>query len=74
MGHSRLESYGDFATLEELGRLLPALRSLRPIHLLRPFPAGEMEAFEVSPDVGNVKNTSPELLDRHQCVPVAGFG
>ena len=33
-----------------------------PIDLLRPFPADEMEAFEVSKDVGNVKNNSPELL------------
>jgi len=34
-----------------------------PIDLLRPFPADEMEAFEVSPDIGNVKNNSPELLN-----------
>lgn len=33
-----------------------------PIDLLRPFPADEMENFEVSKDVGNVKNNSPELL------------
>ena len=33
-----------------------------PTDLLRPFPADEMEAFEVSKDVGNVKNNSPELL------------
>ena len=33
-----------------------------PIDLLHPFPADEMEAFEVSKDVGNVKNNSPELL------------
>jgi putative SOS response-associated peptidase YedK len=32
-------------------------------YLLRPFPADEMEAFEVSKDVGNVKNNSPELLN-----------
>ena len=31
-----------------------------PIDLLRPFPADEMEAFEVSKDVGNVKNNSPQ--------------
>nr|AOS95179.1 putative ACR [uncultured bacterium] len=31
-----------------------------PIDLLRPFPADEMEAFEVSKDVGN---NSPELLN-----------
>ena len=34
-----------------------------PIDLLRPFPADEMETFEVSKDVGNVKNNSPELLN-----------
>jgi putative SOS response-associated peptidase YedK len=34
-----------------------------PIDLLRPFPADEMEAFEVSKDVGSVKNNSPELLN-----------
>jgi len=31
----------------------------RPVDLLGPFPANEMEAFEVSKDVGNVKNNSP---------------
>ena len=34
-----------------------------PIDLLRPFPAEEMEAFEVSQYVGNVRNNSPELLN-----------
>jgi putative SOS response-associated peptidase YedK len=34
-----------------------------PIDLLRPFPADEMEAFEVSDDVGNAKNNAPELLN-----------
>jgi putative SOS response-associated peptidase YedK len=34
-----------------------------PIDLLRPFPADEMEAFEASNDVGNVRNNSPELLN-----------
>lgn len=34
-----------------------------PIDLLRPFPSEEMEAFEVSKDVGNVKNNSPDLLN-----------
>lgn len=34
-----------------------------PVDLLRPFPADEMEAFEVSKDVGNVRNNSPELLN-----------
>jgi putative SOS response-associated peptidase YedK len=34
-----------------------------PIDLLRPFPADEMESFEVSKDVGNVRNNSPELLN-----------
>jgi putative SOS response-associated peptidase YedK len=36
-----------------------------PIDLLRPYPADEMEAFEVSTDVGNVKNNSPELLSNN---------
>jgi putative SOS response-associated peptidase YedK len=36
-----------------------------PIDLLRPFPAAEMESFEVSKDVGNVRNNSPELLTSH---------
>ncbi len=35
-----------------------------PIDLLRPFPSDETEAFEVSKDLGNVKNNSPELLNR----------
>lgn len=34
-----------------------------PTDLLRPFPAEEMEAFEVSKDVDNVRNNSPELLN-----------
>jgi len=34
-----------------------------PIDLLRPLPSDEMEAFEVSKDVGNVRNNSAELLD-----------
>jgi putative SOS response-associated peptidase YedK len=34
-----------------------------PIDLLRPFPAEEMEAFEVNKDVDNVRNNSPELLN-----------
>jgi len=34
-----------------------------PIDLLRPFPADEMAAFEVSKDVGNVKNNSADLLN-----------
>jgi hypothetical protein len=34
-----------------------------PIDTLRPFPADEMEAFEVSKDVGNVKNNSAEFLN-----------
>jgi len=33
-----------------------------PIDLLRPFPSDEIEAFEVSKDVGNVRNKFPELL------------
>jgi len=34
-----------------------------PIDLLRPFPSEEMERFEVSRDVGNVRNNSAELLN-----------
>jgi putative SOS response-associated peptidase YedK len=34
-----------------------------PIDLLRPFPADEMGAFEVSKNVGNVKYNSPERLN-----------
>ena len=34
-----------------------------PIDLLRPFPADEMEAFEVSKEVGNVRNNSADLLN-----------
>ena len=36
-----------------------------PIDLMRPFPADEMEAFEVSKSVGNVKNNSPGCLNSH---------
>jgi putative SOS response-associated peptidase YedK len=34
-----------------------------PVDLLRPFPAEEMKAEEVSKDVGNVRNNHPELLN-----------
>ena len=34
-----------------------------PIDLLRPFPPDEMETFEVSKDVGNVRNNHAELLN-----------
>ena len=34
-----------------------------PIDLLRPFATDEMEAFEVSKDVGNVRNNHAELLN-----------
>ena len=34
-----------------------------PVDLLRPFPADEMEAFEVAKEVGNVKNNGTELLN-----------
>jgi putative SOS response-associated peptidase YedK len=34
-----------------------------PIDLLRPLPADEMESFEASKDVGNVKNNSADLLN-----------
>jgi putative SOS response-associated peptidase YedK len=31
--------------------------------LLRPFPADDMEMWPVTPAVGNVKNTGPELVE-----------
>ena len=34
-----------------------------PIDLLRPFPADEIKAFEVSKEVGNVRNNSADLLN-----------
>ena len=34
-----------------------------PVDLLRPFPAEEMETFEVNKDVGNVRNNSADLLN-----------
>ncbi len=34
-----------------------------PTHLLKPFPAQEMQARTVSRDVGNVRNNHPELLN-----------
>ena len=37
--------------------------AVRP--LLRPFPAEAMEAWPVGPEVGNTRNDSPSLLDRH---------
>ena len=35
----------------------------QPVHLMKPFPASEMQAREVSRDVGNVRNNHPELLN-----------
>ena len=49
---------GDFNRWLERGEA-----HLPPIDLLRPFPADEMEAFEVSKDVGNVRNNSADLLN-----------
>jgi len=57
--HTRRPPPGDFNRW--LDRDSDPARS--PIDLLRQFPADEMEAFEVSTDVGNVKNNSPELLN-----------
>jgi len=34
-----------------------------PLDLLRPYPADEMEAHKAHPDVGNVRNNGPEMLD-----------
>jgi len=44
----------------------PRMRHRPPIDLLRPFPADEMEAFEVSEDMSDVDNSSPELLKREK--------
>jgi putative SOS response-associated peptidase YedK len=40
-----------------------AVQERPPVDLLRPFPAKEMKAQEVSKDVGNVRNNHPELLN-----------
>jgi putative SOS response-associated peptidase YedK len=40
-----------------------------PIDLLRPFDAGKMTAWKVDKAVGNVKNDSPELIDRSESGP-----
>ena len=34
-----------------------------PVHLLRPFDADRMTAWKVSPDVGNVRNNNPSLIE-----------
>jgi len=34
-----------------------------PVDLLRPYPAGKMQAWPVSQRVGNVRNNDPELLE-----------
>lgn len=41
----------------------PNLIDRPPVDLLRPFPPDQMEAFEVSKDVGNVKHNSASLLN-----------
>lgn len=34
-----------------------------PLHLLKPFPANEMQVFSAHPKVGNVRNQGPEMLN-----------
>ena len=40
-----------------------------PIDLLRPFDADKMTAWKVDKDVGNVKNDSPDLIERASTTP-----
>jgi putative SOS response-associated peptidase YedK len=44
--------------------LQPGEPSHLPVDLLRPFPADEMKAWKVGPDVGNVRNNRPELVEQ----------
>jgi putative SOS response-associated peptidase YedK len=44
--------------------LEPGEPSHLPVDLLRPFPADEMKAWKVGPDVGNVRNNRPELVEQ----------
>jgi putative SOS response-associated peptidase YedK len=43
--------------------LEPGEPSHLPVDLLRPYPAGEMKAWLVSRDVGNVRNNRPDLIE-----------
>jgi hypothetical protein len=44
--------------------LAPGDPSHLPIDLLRPFPADEMKAWKVGPDLGNARNNRPELVEQ----------
>ena len=47
----------EFTTFWQSGKVKSS-----PFAVARPFPAIEIDAFEVSKDVGNVRNNSPDLL------------
>lgn len=34
-----------------------------PLHLLKPFPANQMQVFAAHPKVGNVRTQGPEMLN-----------
>lgn len=51
----RRSDYERWLTLGEVGRL--------PGDLLRPYPDEEMKVWRVGPDVGNVRNNRPELVE-----------
>ena len=49
---------------EDYGRWLqPGDPHRLPVDLLRPFDADQMTAWKVSPDVGNVRNNNPSLIE-----------
>jgi putative SOS response-associated peptidase YedK len=43
--------------------LAPADPARLPMDLLRPFDSEQLKAWKVSPEVGNVKNDRPDLID-----------
>jgi putative SOS response-associated peptidase YedK len=43
--------------------LAPADPARLPLDLLRPYPSERMTAWKVGPDVGNVRNNRPELIE-----------
>lgn len=43
--------------------LSEALDPLEALDMLQPYPADEMRAYKVRPEVGNVKNKNPELIE-----------
>jgi putative SOS response-associated peptidase YedK len=40
-----------------------------PVDLLRPYDAGEMNAYPVDPRVGNARNNEPGLCEPYECPP-----